>query len=75
MRDITAEIEFRSAESGLSCPLLKTVYLREIRSLSSAGSRAQDAALRRVDEFIVYALVRDVRFSRDRDLLDFVTAQ
>lgn len=68
MHDVNHEIQFRSVESGVPQPVLKTVYLRAM----NASSASVDDALARMDEFIVYALERDTRYSRDRDLVEFV---
>jgi hypothetical protein len=65
-RNIESELLVRSTSCGLPLTVLRAVYLREF---ASPLGFTPELALRRVDEFIVYALTRDTKCSQDRDLV------
>lgn len=62
----------RAKSSGLPASLLRAVYLRETRDATRGGEALCASALLRVDGFICYALSRDTRYARDRDLVPSV---
>lgn len=71
---IEDQIQTRSVDTGLPDALLRAVYLREARESSRGGTALTAAALMRVDQFICYALTRDTRYPRDRDLAPSASA-